>query len=138
MVAHEEYPDPQGGEGLEHEDGGGFLVLSLDQLQGVHNKGLHAVDRRSETENLPGKTHGCQQAISLADGAGELVVEMGLSIDPQLVDGGQVLREVLYQTAELGGKERTFSRQGVCLRKVMREVTTFSNDVIKRDRLYPQ
>lgn len=81
MIAHEEYADPECGQGLEDEDGCGFLVLALDELQGVDNKGLHAVDGWSETEDLPGYGHRRPHGIGLADGGGELVVEMGLRID---------------------------------------------------------
>lgn len=137
VVTHKENCDPERGKSLEDEDGSRFLLLALHQLQAVHNKGLHAVDGRSETKNLPGDCHGRPHSVSLADGAGEVVVEMGLGVDPQLVGRSQVLGKVLDETAELDGEEGTFSRQGVCLRKRMREARTFSNDVIKGSIISP-
>lgn len=65
MVADEEDGDPEGGEGLEDEDGGGFLVLAVDELESVEDECLDAVDGGAESQDLPGDGHGGPEGISL-------------------------------------------------------------------------
>lgn len=130
MVAEEEEGDPECREGLEDEDGDGLLLLLLDEGEGVEDEGFGGGDGGAEPQYLTGDGHGGPQGVRLPDFGCEVVVEIGLGIEADLVDGGEVLGEVLDESAELRGEEGTFSRPPVWARRVMRDSSTLVYDVI--------
>ena len=125
MVADKEESDPESGEGLEDEDGRRLLVFLLDQSDRVQDECLHAIDGWTKSQYLSGKSHRPPQRVRLFDLTSELIVEMGLRIEPDLVDGAEIFREVLHESSQLDGMLFTFSRQGVCCRKRTSEASTF-------------
>ena len=125
MVTDKEESDPESGEGLEDEDGRGLLIFLLDQGDRVEDECFRAVDGWTKSQYLSGKSHRTPQRVTLFDLTSELIVEMGLRIEFDLVDGAEIFREVLHESGQLDGILVTFSRQGVCCRKRTSEASTF-------------
>jgi hypothetical protein len=73
VIADEEHSDPQGGKSLQNENGSGFLVLSLDELDGIEDEGLGSGDGRSKTQNFTAHSHGGPDSVGLLDANIELV-----------------------------------------------------------------
>jgi hypothetical protein len=82
--------------------------LSLDEIDGVEDEGAEAVDGGSKPQDLTGQAHARPDCVGLSDFGHHFVAEVGLGVVGLLVDGAQVLGEVLEESAELGGEGVTF------------------------------
>ena len=90
-------------------------------MNDVEDECFEAVDRRSESEYLTSKSHTGPYSVSFLYFGQHFVPAMRLGLVDFLIDRAQIFREILEETAELGGGGVTFSRSGVCARKLMRE-----------------
>ena len=133
MVTNKEKWDPESRQSSQHKDRSGFLVAALNDLDGVSEESFDLGDRRSEPEHLSGHRHTTSQRISLLYFADQLVSKVKLYLIDFGIARGHKAGEILEKPTHLTRQSGTFSRQGVCPKKLISCDSTLalpSDDVI--------
>ena len=133
MITDKEEGNPESWKCSEDKNWGRFFMSSLKELYDVENDSLDLGDWRSKPEYFPSKWHASRKWISSFDFSNHLIPEMRLEFIDFRISWRNVPGEILKESTHLYTSSFTFSRQGVCERKLISWLRTLplgSDDVI--------